>query len=280
MGIATSEYSRTEALGNQTQFSKNRTYVDKLLDKDGHEVKDRDYCNDRVIQFTNDYTPKNKDINPPKKDGKKISDTKMPWFDQTKDKKTAKGIVSYYNDIMDERNERHKNDEVLPASEVPECVKGPDGKWNGNIPFDKDGVPDLSFLSRGTVTIGIEVYGRNILNGKGKKGKKKDGRDKNFTAANDLLAKQIQKSTGKECTAADVEQWMKDNGYTWHEMDENGTMQKVPSAVHGAVFHYGGVNKFKQLYAEGKLEGIDFNSSYEEAYEEESKLNKKLFKFF
>lgn len=35
--------------------------------------------------------------------------------------------------------------------------------------------------------------------------------------------------------------------------------QQVSSAGHGAVFLYGGVNKFKNMYAEGKLEGIKFN---------------------
>lgn len=34
---------------------------------------------------------------------------------------------------------------------------------------------------------------------------------------------------------------------------------QVSSAGHGAVFLYGGVNKFKNMYAEGKLEGIKFN---------------------
>lgn len=241
MGIATSEYNRNEAFDNQTHFSKKSTYVAKLMDKDGNEIKERDYCNDRVIQFDKDYTPGNEDINPPKPEKGK-GKGKMPWLGDN-------GIVSYYNDIMGNRN---------PPKKVPEYVQGPDGKWNGNIPFNKDGVPDLSFLSRGDVTIGIQVYGRNILSGKGKKGKKKDGRDKNFAAANVILASK------KNCKPEDVEKWMKENGYTWHEMDENGSMQKVPSAVHGAVFHYGGVNMFKQLYAEGKLDGIDFSDSEQE----------------
>ena len=44
-------------------------------------------------------------------------------------------------------------------------------------------------------------------------------------------------------------------------MDENGTMQKVPSAVHGAVYHYGGVDLFKKLNDDDKLADFGFTTS-------------------
>ena len=47
-------------------------------------------------------------------------------------------------------------------------------------------------------------------------------------------------------------------------MDENGTMQKVPSAVHGAVYHYGGVDLFKKLNDDDKLADFVFTPSLEE----------------
>ncbi|MBP5525684.1 MAG: HNH endonuclease [Paludibacteraceae bacterium] len=221
----------------QTSFSKkkNNENVKKWTDKDGAEVDNPKSCNNLVLHYNENFVPQNPKVNPPKPVRNEGKTDLMPWYGKN-------GIVEYY-----------QNEGKIKNINPP--VK--DGKWDGSIPFNKDGVPDLEFLSRGTVTIGIKVYGKNILNGKGKSGKQKDGRDKNFLEANKALA---EKRTPK-CSADDVSKWMNDNGYTWHEMDENGTMQKVPSAVHGAVYHYGGVDLFKKLHKDGKLDAFGFTTS-------------------
>ena len=219
----------------QTTFSKkkNNKDVKKWTDKDGAEVDNPKSCNNLVLHYNEDFVPKNPKVNPPKPLRNEGKTDLMPWYGEG-------GIVEYYQ-------KEGKIKDINPP------VK--DGKWDGSIPFNKDGVPDLEFLSRGTVTVGIKVYGENILKGKGETGKKKDGRDKNFMEANKVLAR----NRNPQCSPEEVSKWMDENGYTWHEMDENGTMQKVPSAVHGAVYHHGGVDLFKKLHEDGKLDEFEFS---------------------
>ena len=219
----------------QTSFSKkkNNKDVKKWTDKDGAEVDNPKSCNNLVLHYNKDFVPKNPKVNPPKPLRNEGKTDLMPWYGED-------GIVEYYQ-------KEGKIKDINPP------VK--DGKWDGSIPFNKDGVPDLEFLSRGTVTVGIKVYGENILKGKGETGKKKDGRDKNFMEANKVLAR----NRNPQCSPDEVAKWMDENGYTWHEMDENGTMQKVPSAVHGAVYHHGGVDLFKKLHEDGKLDEFEFS---------------------
>ena len=87
----------------------------------------------------------------------------------------------------------------------------------------KDGEPDFSVISKGEVQ--IEDFGVN--------------RSNNFDKANIELAKQ------KGCSPEDVEKWMKDNHYTWHECSDMKTMQKVPSEIHNNIPHRGGVSAKK-----------------------------------
>ena len=224
----------------QTSFSKkkNNKDVKKWTDKDGAEVDNPKSCNNLVLHYNEDFVPKNPKVNPPKPLRNEGKTDLMPWYGEG-------GIVEYYQ-------KEGKIKDINPP------VK--DGKWDGSIPFNKDGVPDLEFLSRGTVTIGIKVYGKNILKNPITKNENgnyvgDDGRDENFKVADSIIAKQ------RGCSVSEVENWRKENGYTWHEMDENGTMQKVPSAVHGAVYHHGGVDLFKKLKEDDKLVDFGFRSS-------------------
>jgi hypothetical protein len=92
-----------------------------------------------------------------------------------------------------------------------------------HIPF-KDGEPDFSEISKGTVE--IEPFSGS--------------RTDNFDKADIELAKQ------KGCTPEEVAKWRKENGYTWHECKDMKTMQKVPSEVHNNVPHSGGISEAKK----------------------------------
>ncbi|MHC1685929.1 MAG: HNH endonuclease [Clostridiaceae bacterium] len=117
----------------------------------------------------------------------------------------------------------------------PDFVPGkanPEGKtWSeilnkygiDHIPL-KDGEPDFSEISKGTVE--IEPFS--------------DSRTDNFDKADIELAKQ------KGCAPEEVAKWRKENGYTWHECKDMKTMQKVPSEVHNNITHSGGISEAKK----------------------------------
>lgn len=97
-----------------------------------------------------------------------------------------------------------------------------DGNGIEEIPF-KDGEPDFSDVSKGDVHIDDFT----------------DNRSDNFDQADQKLAEQ------RGCSPEEVRDWRKENGYTWHECGDQGTMQKVPTEVHGNVPHSGGVSAYK-----------------------------------
>ena len=88
----------------------------------------------------------------------------------------------------------------------------------------KDGEPDFSEISKGTVQ--IEPFSTE--------------RTDNFDKADIALAKQ------RGCSPEEVRKWRKENGYTWHECKDMKTMQKVPSVVHNNVSHSGGISEAKK----------------------------------
>lgn len=90
------------------------------------------------------------------------------------------------------------------------------------IPF-KDGEPDFSEVVKGEVQ--IDNY--------------TPSRTKNFSQAAIKLVEQ------KGCTARDVKNWMKENGYSWHECKDCKTMQLVPTEVHKSIPHAGGIAEIK-----------------------------------
>lgn len=87
----------------------------------------------------------------------------------------------------------------------------------------RDGYPVFDDVARGTVEIDDFT----------------DDRSSNFDQANEKMAEQ------KGCSPEEVENWMKENNYTWHECQDCKTMQKVPNEIHANVPHEGGVSVYK-----------------------------------
>ena len=123
------------------------------------------------------------------------------------------------------------DDDVIPKDRN---YSNPDGKTWAEIKDKygidgvsfKNGYPDFSEVSKGTVEIDnfcTERYGSGG----------------NFDQADRKLADQ------RGCTVEEVRQWRIDNNYTWHEMEDCKTMQKVPREVHGNIPHDGGISKLK-----------------------------------
>lgn len=92
----------------------------------------------------------------------------------------------------------------------------------------KDGYPDFSEVSKGEVEIDNFTTERYGVGG-------------NFDQADRKLAAQ------RGCSVEEVRQWRIDNNYTWHEMQDCKTMQKVPREVHGNIPHDGGISKLKNV---------------------------------
>lgn len=90
----------------------------------------------------------------------------------------------------------------------------------------KDAIPDFSEVSKGTVEIESMT----------------DNRQRNFAQANEILAEE------KGCTPQEVEKWMKDNKFTWHEDNDMKTMLKIPSEINSKFPHLGGVSECKKAY--------------------------------
>ena len=75
-----------------------------------------------------------------------------------------------------------------------------------------------------------------------------DKRNSNFTQADEKLAEKWsqEQRDGKDWTPADVRQYRKDNGLTWHERSDMKTMDLVPREVHGNISHDGGISVAKK----------------------------------
>lgn len=179
---------------------------------------------DRITNYP--YTP-NSDGEWSKDRGNSVwtpkSDVKPKKFNNSDDPENAKTwseITSDANKVRNQRISEGKN-----VNPIPKEVQDENGNWNGGIPFN-DGKPNFSFLSRGDVT--IEGFS--------------DNRYKNFKKARIKYGG----DRTPPASPSQVRKWMKKNHYTWHEVDENGKMEKVPSIVHGNVCHSGGVSEVKK----------------------------------
>lgn len=96
----------------------------------------------------------------------------------------------------------------------------------------KDGCPDFEPFSKGTVKIPSMSAERHTVAGK----------PGNFELADEHLAQ----LRGNGCTARDVANWRKANGYTWHELNDMKTCQKVPISINKVYRHLGGVSECKR----------------------------------
>lgn len=99
-------------------------------------------------------------------------------------------------------------------------------KYGINSVTFKDGYPDFSEVSKGNVEIDNFTTERYGAGG-------------NFEQADKKLA------TQRGCSIEEVRKWRIDSNYTWHEMQDCKTMQKVPREVHGNIPHDGGISKLK-----------------------------------
>ena len=123
------------------------------------------------------------------------------------------------------------DDNVIPKDRN---YSNPDGRTWGEIKEKygidgvtfKDGYPDFSDVSKGNVEIDNFTTERYGAGG-------------NFEQADQKLAAQ------RGCSVEEVRQWRIDNNYTWHEMQNCKTMQKVSREVHGNIPHDGGISKLK-----------------------------------
>ncbi|TGA99999.1 hypothetical protein E4665_03355 [Sporolactobacillus shoreae] len=80
-----------------------------------------------------------------------------------------------------------------------------------------------------------------------------NSRASNFYQADEKLAEQWTESTGKEYSVDDVANWRRENGYTWHELNDLKTVQLVPSIINAPIFkHLGGVGEFNIMLKKGK----------------------------
>lgn len=99
------------------------------------------------------------------------------------------------------------------------------------IPFN-EGEPDFTEVSEATVIIDDFSANRNA----------------NFTQADEACAKQWneQNREAKTWTAADVREYRKENGLSWHERSDQKNMDLVPSVIHGNIPHSGGISAAKK----------------------------------
>ena len=95
----------------------------------------------------------------------------------------------------------------------------------------KDGCPDFKPFSKGEVEISSMSSNRHTVAGK----------PGNFEQADEALAR----LRGNGCTARDVANWRKANKYTWHELNDMKTCQKVPIMINKNYRHLGGVSECK-----------------------------------
>lgn len=75
----------------------------------------------------------------------------------------------------------------------------------------------------------------------------------NFAQADNSLLAEIQKEH-PEVTAKDVQAFRKQNGLTWHECADGKTMQLVPTEIHDACRHSGGVSEMSYRMEIGSID--------------------------
>ncbi|CAA6808819.1 MAG: Unknown protein [uncultured Sulfurovum sp.] len=97
----------------------------------------------------------------------------------------------------------------------------------------KDGEPDFSTISEGTVE--IDDFSTD--------------RSGNFTQADEQLAEKwtSEGKDGREWSPQDIKEYRKENNLSWHERSDMNTIDLVPQEVHGNVPHSGGISVAKSM---------------------------------
>ena len=82
----------------------------------------------------------------------------------------------------------------------------------------------------------------------------------NFSQADNELAKFLNARDGTELTGKDIQEMRERNKLTWHEVEDGKTMCLVPTQIHDACPHSGGVSVEKDLYQIANSEDYDFDT--------------------
>lgn len=133
------------------------------------------------------------------------------------------------------------NSTWLPnRDEIPKRPSGNEQTWGEildkydveGIEF-KDGEPDFSTVSEGTVEIDDFSTDRNA----------------NFTQADEQLAEQWSAvgKDGREWSPQDIKEYRQENNLSWHERSNMKTVDLTPQEVHGNVPHSGGISVAKSM---------------------------------
>lgn len=73
-------------------------------------------------------------------------------------------------------------------------------------------------------------------------------RSDNFRSANEILVKKLEENSGIKCRISDIEAWLTENRYTWHELNDGKTIQLLPSIINAPIFkHLGGVGELNKI---------------------------------
>lgn len=123
--------------------------------------------------------------------------------------------------------ERGESTFVSDSDEVSKYLK----EANKDGVTYKDGCPDFKPFSKGEVEIPAMSPERHTVAGK----------PGNFEQADEALAQ----LRGNGCTARDVADWRRANRYTWHELNDMKTCQKVPITINKVYTHLGGASECK-----------------------------------
>lgn len=78
----------------------------------------------------------------------------------------------------------------------------------------------------------------------------------NFAQADNELLKKI-RADNPDATIDDIEALKKTNRLTWHECEDGKTMQLVPTEIHDACKHSGGVSEVKYRAQMGDVDKVD-----------------------
>lgn len=109
----------------------------------------------------------------------------------------------------------------------------------------KNGIPDFDPIAEAKVIIqGMSQHRHSLI---GENGERVVG---NYEKADIECAKawNLEQRDGKDdWTHQDVKKWREANGYTWHEHNDMKTCSLVPTEVHDACRHLGGVSEIKNI---------------------------------
>lgn len=109
----------------------------------------------------------------------------------------------------------------------------------------KNGIPDFDPIAEAKVVIqGMSQHRHSLI---GENGERVVG---NYEKADIECAKawNLEQRDGKDdWTHQDVKKWREANEYTWHEHNDMKTCSLVPTEVHDACRHLGGVSEIKNI---------------------------------